>query len=183
VYFAADKSEISMGAAAAGAAGASIAGAGLSAYSQVLAAKGVAAGDNYKAASLENAAARGRVAAVQTGASATERLAADLGNIDAVRAAAHADPTSPTSAAVRDLNETLGITNKTIAVDNIMAQSAQEGSDAAYLRSASKYALLAGELGAGATLLGGVGQGLTALGKPASVVPKDYDPNQLSSLY
>jgi hypothetical protein len=64
-----------------------------------------------------------------------------------------------------------------------MAQSAQEGSDAAYLRSASKYALLGGELGAGATLLGGIGQGLTALGKPASVVPAGYDPNKLSSLY
>jgi hypothetical protein len=38
-------------------------------------------------------------------------------------------------------------------------------------------------LGAGATLLGGIGQGLTALGKPASVVPKDYDPNKLSGLY
>jgi hypothetical protein len=66
----------------------------------------------YKAASLKNAAQRGRVAAAQNGASASERLAADLGNIDAVRAAAHTDPTSPTSAAVRDLNETLGITNK-----------------------------------------------------------------------
>jgi hypothetical protein len=31
--------------------------------------------------------------------------------------------------------------------------------------------------------LGGIGQGLTALGKPASVVPKDYDPNKLSGLY
>jgi hypothetical protein len=174
--------EIIMGAAA-GAAGASIAGAGLGAYAQILSSQGTAAGMNYKAASLENAAARGKVAAVQTGASATERLAADLGNIDAVRAAAHTDPSSPTSAAVRDLNETLGTTNKTIAVDNIMAQSAQEGSDAAYLRSASKYALLAGGLGAGATLLGGIGQGLTALGKPASVVPKDYDPNKLSGLY
>ncbi len=171
-----------MGAAGA-AAGTSIAGAGLGAYAQILASQGTAAGENYKAASLENAAARGRVAAVQTGASATESLNFNLGNIDAVRAAAHTDPTSPTGAAIRDWNETLGLTKKAIDVDNIMAQSAQESSDAAYLRSASKYALLGGELSAGATLLGAASQGLTALGKPPSVVPKDYNPNSLSSLY
>jgi hypothetical protein len=38
-------------------------------------------------------------------------------------------------------------------------------------------------LTAGATLLGGIGQGLAAFGKPASVVPKDYDPDKLSGLY
>jgi hypothetical protein len=52
------------------------------AYSQILSSQGTAAGENYKAASLKNAAARGRVAAVQTGASATERLNIDLRNID-----------------------------------------------------------------------------------------------------
>jgi hypothetical protein len=67
----------------------------------------VAAG--YKAASLENAAQRGGGAAVQTGASASEKIPSDLANIDAVRAAAHADPTSPTGAAVRDWHETLGL--------------------------------------------------------------------------
>jgi hypothetical protein len=65
--------------------------------------RGVAAGDNYKAASLENAARRGRVAAVQIGASASEKIFSDLANIDAVRAAAHTDPTSPTGAAVARL--------------------------------------------------------------------------------
>jgi hypothetical protein len=104
-----------MGAAGA-AAGTSIAGAGVGAYAQILSSQGTAAGMNYKAASLENAAARGRVAALQTGASASERLAADLGNIDAVRAAAHVDPTSPTGAAIRDLHESLGLTQKSIAV-------------------------------------------------------------------
>jgi hypothetical protein len=56
------------------------------------------------------------------------------------------------------LASAVGTTNKTTAVGNIMAQSAQEQSDAAYLRSAAKTALLAGEIGAGATLLGGIGQ-------------------------
>jgi hypothetical protein len=65
--------------------------------------RGVAAGDNYKAASLENAARRGRVAAVQIGASASEKIFSDLANIDAVGAAAHTDPTSPAGAAVARL--------------------------------------------------------------------------------
>jgi hypothetical protein len=52
----------------------------------------------YKAASLKNAAQRGRVAAAQNGASASERLAADLGNIDAVRGSAtHEQQASPST--------------------------------------------------------------------------------------
>lgn len=145
-----------------GASGTSIAGAGLSAYADILKGEGTAAGENYKAASLENAAARGRVAAAQTGASETERLANSLGNIDAVRAAAHTDPTSPTGAAIRDWNETLGLTKKSIDVDNIMAQSQQEASDAAYLRSASKYALLGGELAAGSDIIGALNKAALA---------------------
>jgi hypothetical protein len=96
------------------------------------------------------------VAAVQTGASASQKISSDLANIDAVRAAAHADPTSPTGAAVRDGHETLGLTQKSINVDNT---SNQEASDAAYMRSAAKTALLAGEISAGAGLLDGIGQG------------------------
>jgi hypothetical protein len=145
------------------AAGTSIVGAGLSAYSDILSSQGTAASENYKAASLENAAARGRVAAAQTGAFETEKLVQTLGNIDAVRAAAHTDPTSPTGAAIRDWNETLGLTKKSIDVDNIIAQSRQEDSDAAYLRSASKYALLGGELAAGSDILKAVGPALLAL--------------------
>jgi hypothetical protein len=143
--------------------GTSIMGAGLSAYSDILSSEGTAAGENYKAASLENAAQRGRVAAVETGASETEQLVNTLGNIDAVRAAAHADPTSPTGAAIRDWNEQLGLTKKSIDVNNIMAQSQQEESDAAYLRSASKFALLGGELSAGADILKAAGPALLSL--------------------
>jgi hypothetical protein len=43
-------------------------------------------------------------------------------------AAAHTDSTSPKGAAVRDWNETLGLTKKSIDVDNIIAQSNQEAS-------------------------------------------------------
>ena len=170
-----------MGAAGA-AAGTSIAGAGIGAYAQVFG-QGTAAGMSYKASALESAAQRGRVAAAQTGASASERLAADLGRIDAVRAAAHVDPASPTGAAIRDLHESLGLTQKSIAVDQIMAQSQQEASDAAYLRSASKYALLGGSARCRSKPVRRDRSGPDSLGKPASVVPAGYDPNKLSSLY
>jgi hypothetical protein len=99
-------------------------------------------------------------------------------------AAAHADPTSPTGAEVRDWNETLGLTKKSINVDNIIAQPNREASDAAYMRSAAKTALLSGYIGAGAGLLGGIGQGLSGLGGGApSSMPKGYNPNSLSGLY
>jgi hypothetical protein len=136
--------------------GASVASLGFSAYSDVLKGQAVQASDEYRAATLENAAARTNVAAVQTGASASEQLSSHLGNIDAVRAAAHADPTSPTGASLRDWTETLGNTKKTIAVDQLMAQSQQEASDAAYLRSAGAQAKTLGYINAGTDVLAAV---------------------------
>lgn len=135
----------------------SIGGAGLSAYSDVVKAEGVQQGDIFKADILEQNAKRGQVAAVQTGADYTRKLATDLGNIDAIRAAAHTSPGSPTGAAIRDTHEQLGLTQKSIAVDNILAQSRQQEAEAAYLRSAGKSALLSGYLSAGASLLKGIG--------------------------
>jgi hypothetical protein len=126
---------------------------GLSAYSDVLKGEGTQSADNYKAASLDAAAQRGKVAAVETGAEETIKLDNTLSTIDAVRAAAHTDPTSPTGAAVRDWNETLGLNKKSIDVDNIIAQSNQEASDAAYLRAAGKQALNMGYLNAGTDIL------------------------------
>lgn len=142
-----------MGSSAQNASGASIASLGLSAYSDVLKGQGTQAAYDYKAASLENAAKRGMVASAQTGAAETIKLDQTLGMIDSVRAAAHADPTSPTGAAIRDWNETLGLTKKSIDVDNIMAQSRQELDDAAYLRAAGGHALKMGYVNAGTDIL------------------------------
>jgi hypothetical protein len=142
--------------------GLSIAGAGLGAWSDVVKAEGVQQGDIFKANVLEANAKRGEVAAVQTGADFTRKLSVDLGNIDAIRAARHTDPASPTGAAIRDTHEQLGLTQKSIAVDNILAQSRQQEAEAAYLRTVGKSALLSGYISAGAGLLGAVGQGLSA---------------------
>lgn len=142
----------------------SIAGAGLGAYSQIVSAQGVQQGDIFKADILEANAKRGEVAAVQTGADYSRKLSVDLGNIDAMRAARHTDPNSPTGAAISGTHEQLGLAQKSIAVDNILAQSRQQESEAAYLRSAGKSALLSGYLGAGATLLKGIGGALAGGG-------------------
>jgi hypothetical protein len=146
------------------AAGSSIAAAGLSAYGEILKSQGVAAGDTFKANILEENAGRGQVHAAETGADMSRKLSLDLGNIDAIRAAAHTDPTSPTGAAIRDNAENIGLTQKSIAVDQIMAQSRQEQDEAAYLRSASKSALLSGDISAGADILSALGKAIPGMG-------------------
>ena len=139
---------------------ASVGALGLKAYGDVVRGEGEQAADIYRAQSLENAAARGRVAAVQTGAAESIKIASDLGNVDAIRAASHTDPTSPTGAAVRDWHEQLGLTKKAIDVDNIMAQAQQQQADAAYLRTAGKAALQGGYLSAGVDVLSGLAKAL-----------------------
>jgi hypothetical protein len=143
------------------ASGTSIASAGLKVYGDVLAGEGKAAGDRYRAATLMANAQRAKVAAAQTGATESEQLSATLGNIDAVRAATHGDPTSPMAAAYRDQQEELGLTKKSIDVDNIMAQARQDESDAAYLQSSAKFALLSGDVAAGSDLLTSLSKALT----------------------
>jgi hypothetical protein len=139
------------------AAGLSLASAGLSAYGSIVKGQGEQAADEYKAQSLERAAESGKVKATQASGMYTENLNRTLGNIDAVRAAAHDDPTSPTGAAIRDTAEYQGERQKTITVDNILEQAERDAADAAYMRSAGKYALLSGKIGAGANILNALG--------------------------
>src|SRR5881394_883003 len=128
--------------------GSSLVSIGLQAYSDILKSEGVAKADEYQAAKLEVAAQYGELKAVQTAGQMTRSLNRTLGNIDAVRAAAGNDPTSPTGAAVRDQAEQIGSEQKQITVDSILQQSRQERADAAYYRSAADDALFAGKIGA-----------------------------------
>lgn len=153
-----------MGASGASAAGGnSLASIGLSAYATVLQAQGVATADEYQAAKLENAAKYGELKAVQTNAQMTRSLNTTLGNIEAVRAAARADPNSPTGAAVLDNQEQLGNEQKSTVVSSILAQANQDRSDAKYYRSAADHALFAGAISAGA----GIAKGIAGLGIPS----------------
>jgi hypothetical protein len=135
----------------------SLASAGLQAYGSFEKGRGQKAADEYKAQELQRQAEVGRIKATEVSGQMTEHLNQTLGNIDAIRMAAHDDPTSPTGAAVRDLAESQGIRQKNIAVTNILEQSAQDARDAIYMRSAGATALMGGELGAGADVLRSLG--------------------------
>jgi hypothetical protein len=143
--------------------GMSLASAGLSAYSTILQSQGTAAGDNWNAEKLETDATYGDLKAVQTGGQMTRNLNQTLGNIDAVSAAAGADPNSPTGAAFRDNQEAIGNNNRAITVNSILQQSTQDQNDAAYYNSAASSALFAGGVGAAASFAGAVVKGAPAL--------------------
>ena len=133
------------GSAKAGASGMSIGAAGLKAYGDITSSQGVAAADTYKAQVLQQNAQRGHVAAVQTGADLSQRLATTLGNIDAMRAAGHGDPSSPSAMAFRNQQEAEGTSQKAIAVDQIEAEAKQKESDANYLQYALQPGAEAGQ--------------------------------------
>lgn len=148
-----------------GASGASSAGGtsllslGLSAYSTMLSAQGKATADEYQAAKLETAAKYGELKAVQTNAQMTRSLNTTLGNIEAVRAAARADPNSPTGAAILDEQEQIGTEQRLTTVNSILQQARQDRSDAAYYRQAADDALFAGTISAGAGIAKGLAGG------------------------
>ena len=131
----------------------SIASAGLGAVGKGMEAQGTSTADQFKAQQLDEAATYGELKAQQTNAQLTRNLSISLGNIDAVRAAARADPSSPSGAAVRDYVENTGTTNKNIDVDSITEQARQDEAGAAYMRSASSTALLGGDIGIASSLL------------------------------
>lgn len=134
------------------ASGQSIAGVGLSTFATLLKAEGESQADKYQAQRLERAAQYGDLKATQTSAQMTRDLTTTLGNIEAVRAAAHADPSSPSGAAYLENQETIGNTRRGIAVGSLKAQAAQDRQDAAYYRSASSNALLIGGISAAANI-------------------------------
>lgn len=141
----------------AGTAALSLASVGFKAAGQGIAAQGTAAADQFQAQQMEEAAQFGELKATQTSAQMTRNLVMSLGNIDAVRAAAGADPNSPTGAAVRDYVEQTGLQQRGIITSNIEEQSRMDEAGAAYLRQASSTALLGGDISMGGTLLGGAG--------------------------
>lgn len=135
-----------------------LAGAGLNAAGDYEKGVGAKAADNMRAAQLEEQAQYGRMAADETNANLLDKLNLTLGNIDAVRAASHADPSSPTGAAIRDRTEMLGDQERQIRVGNINAQVSEDDASAAYLKQAGSFAMMQGELAAGGDIFGAVGK-------------------------
>ena len=159
-----------MGAAgAAGAAGGmSLAATGFKVLGDYVSSRAEAGGERYKSELLEQQAEFGRLKAVQTNAQLTRNLAITLGHVDAVRAAMHTDPTSPTGAAVRGEMEATGQMKKEITVENIMQQARMDEANAAYMRSQASNALLEGNI----AMLGDTFKGVAgALGGPGGGAP------------
>lgn len=137
---------------------------GLQAASQGMSAEGQSTADLYKAQQLQEAAKYGELKAQQTNAQMTRNLVTTLGNIDAVRAAGHTDPTSPTGTAVRGMVEQVSGEQKSITVANIAQQARMDESNAAYMREASSQALLGGDLNIAGTLLKGASGAVSSMG-------------------
>lgn len=108
--------------------------------------RGQAAGLEFSALKSDRAAEYGRLNAAQVGSQLSRDLNTTLGNLDAIRSAAHTDPTSPTGAAVRGMEEGIGLEQKAIKVGNINAQATQNEADAAYYRVAATNALLSSKI-------------------------------------
>lgn len=171
-----------MGSAAAGASGLSLASVGLSAASSIVGAEGMAAGDTYKSEILQQAAQFGDLQATQTSGQMLRNLNVTLGNIDAVRASARDDPTSPTGAAVRDYVEQTGTEAEQIKTQSILEQSQMDEEQASYLRSAASNALLGGVLGAAGAGLKGLG-GLNLGGGSFTGISDTANPTVIGGIY
>ena len=136
----------------------SVASVGLQAFGSYEKGAGQQAADTAQAAELRTRAEYAGAAAAETTGTLTDRLATTLGNIDVVRAAAHADPSSPTTLALRSRATEVGNQQKAIRVGNILAQQSQDLASASYLQSAGKFALNMGELGAATDVFGALGK-------------------------
>ena len=135
-----------MGSSGQAAGGMSLAATGFKMLGDYTSSRAEAGAETYKSELLEQQAEYGRLKATQTNAQMTRNLAITLGHVDAVRAAMHTDPTSPTGAAVRGEIEATGQMKKDITVENILQQARMDEANAAYLRSQSSNALLYGDI-------------------------------------
>jgi hypothetical protein len=148
--------------------GMSLAAMGFSMLGEYTSSRGTAAADVFRAQELEQQAQYGELKATQTNAQMTRNLAITLGHLDAIRASAHTDPSSPTGAAIRGFKEERGTEAKDITVENILQQSRMDEANAAYMRSAASNALLAGDINMLGTAFGAAAGALKDMPAPRS---------------
>jgi hypothetical protein len=137
-----------------GASGTSLLALGLSAYSDVEKGAATQAADNFQADKATEAAKFGRLQADLSDTTMTEKLNTTLGNIDAIRAAAHVDPTSPTTGAVEQWQTELSERQRLAAGGTLRAQASADDASAEYLRKAGAFAQQQSYLNAGIDVLG-----------------------------
>lgn len=137
----------------------SIASLGLSVAGDITKGSGTQAADDFQADRAARAAKFGETQAALTDTTYRENLNTTLGNIEAVRAAAGIDPTSPTTAAIMDKNAGLSDRQRMAAVGSIKAQNAEDLASADYLRKAGDFAVTQSYLSAGTDIASGVAKG------------------------
>lgn len=137
-----------------------LAATGFSALGSFAGASKAAQGDQFEAQNAVNAAQIGQTKAAETDANMRRRLTTQLANINAIRAGAGLDPSSPTGAAINANVQGVSDLSRTQAVENIHAQVLSDQQAAQFYTSAASSALLGGDLGALGSILGGLGGAL-----------------------
>lgn len=132
----------------------------MGAYSSVLKGQGEQAAAEYKAAQADRAAEYGRLQADLTSTNYREKLNTTLGNIDVIRAAAHIDPSSPTTAAIREREGMISDRQRDAAVLTQRAQAADDDASAEFLRRSGGFSSRMGWLGGGIKVASGLAKGL-----------------------
>ncbi len=135
---------------------ASIASIGMSVAGDITKGKATQAADEFQADRATRAAQFGEMQATLTDTTDRENLNTTLGNIEAIRSAAHIDPTSPTTAALMDRSEQLSNRQRMAAVGSIKAQNAEDLASADYLRKAGDFAVTQSYLSAGTDIAKGL---------------------------
>lgn len=134
--------------------------AGLSAASSVM--QGMAGRDaaKYQMEQSARAAEYGRIQAAETDTAMRKELEFTMGNIDAVRAAANADPMSPTGAAVSNYVTSNANQERETKVRNRLRQVADDERAVSFYQSSAQKSMIGGLLsGAGALAKGFAGGG------------------------
>lgn len=164
-------------------AAAAIGGLGLDAGSKIYKGYGDQASQEFMARRDERAAELGRLRASQTDAQLREELNTTLANIDAVRAAGNIDPTSPTTAALKDRESFVSDRARNIKVASLRAQADEDEATSRYRREVGRSAVVGGWLGGLGSGLRGIGmmRGLGSLGSLGN--SSIGDPTRLGSLY
>lgn len=143
-----------MGAAAASAA--SVASLGMTVAGDIMGGSAKQAANDYQAARLEQAAQFGKTQAALTDATMRENLNNTIGTINAVRAAAGVDPSSPTTSAMVEMNSERSNRQRLAAVGSINSQVAEQEASAKYLREAGDFAVTQSYVKAGTDVFSAV---------------------------
>ncbi len=144
--------------------GATIASLALTVASDVTQGSATQASDAFQADKAERAAAFGQTQATLTDTTMLQNLNTTLGNIESVRAAANADPTSPSSIALMDQSRERSDLQRMAAVGSERAQSAEDLASADYLRRAGDFAVTQSYLKAGTDVAGALAKGIPGMG-------------------